>query len=59
MKVDTDIKAGNFIVEAAQQADQVVGQVTAVAVDAGQKANNLVQDVRQRVGKFWGCVTSF
>jgi hypothetical protein len=46
MKVQTDLKAGNFLQNAQGQADTAVKDVTAFLVDANSKANEALGAVK-------------
>ena len=58
MKVETDLRAGNLLTDAAQGADRVMGQVSDYLANAGKQAEDLTSSVTNKATSLWNCLNS-
>ena len=59
MKVDTDLKAGNFISDAADLVNQGAAQVTGFVSAAEQQASALTNNVYNTAQSVWNSLTGW
>jgi len=58
MKVSTDLKAGNSLLEQAQsQAGAAASQVTNLVSNANQQAQGITTGLVNKTTAFWNCLT--
>lgn len=57
MKVETDLRAGSIFADAADNVNQVAGQVTSFIKNADQEAKDLVDALTKNAGTMWDSVT--
>jgi hypothetical protein len=57
MKVETDLKVGQFLQEAAQTASQVAAPVGDFFSKASDQAQSLTTAVVNKATSFWNCLT--
>ena len=58
MKVNTDLKAGSALTDAAQEADQVIDKVSSYLANAGQQAQDVSANVTEKASSLWNCLYS-
>lgn len=58
MKVETNLKAGSFLEDAAQGASNAVNQATDFVVEAGRQADSLTRTVSSTASSVWNAVSS-
>ena len=56
MKVETDLKAGSTLTDAAQEADQVINQVSDFLASAGVQAEGVSASVTDKATSLWNCL---
>jgi hypothetical protein len=58
MKVQTDLKAGDLLTDAAQGADQIQKQVSDYLASAGKQAEGFTSSVTNAATSFWNCLNN-
>ena len=58
MKVETDLKAGSVLEDAAQGASKAVSQATDFVAEAGQQADSLTNTVSSTASSVWNALSS-
>lgn len=58
MKVETNLKAGNFMADAANTATQAAGDVGGFFSKAGQQAQGMTNNVTNKTKHVWNCLVS-
>ena len=58
MKVETDLKAGSAITDAAQQADQIVEQISDFLTSAGYQAEDFTSTITNKATSLWNCLNN-
>lgn len=58
MKVETDLRAGGVLDDAARQASETAGQVSSFLTEADQQAESLTTSVVNTATSFWNCLTN-
>ena len=56
MKVETNLKAGSVLTDAAQEADQVIDQASSFLANAGQQAQGVSSTVTDKATSLWNCL---
>jgi len=57
MKVETDLKAGSFLEDAAQGAGNAVNQAMDFVAEAGREADSLTKTASSTVSSVWNTVS--
>jgi hypothetical protein len=55
MKVQTDVKAGGYVVQAQDQAERFFQKTDQVLRDAGQQLGQAASAAANKVGQVWTC----
>ncbi len=55
MKVETDLKAGGYAMQAQDQAERFFQNTDQFLKEAGQKIGQAASATAQKVGKVWNC----
>ena len=58
MKVETDLKAGSFLEDAAQGASTAVGQASDFVTEAARQADSLTRTVSRTASSVWDALSS-
>ena len=58
MKVETDLKAGSFLEDAAQGASKAASQATDFVTEAARQADSLTKTVSRTASSVWDAVSS-
>ena len=58
MKVETDLKAGSFLEDAAQGASSAVGQASDFVAEAAHQADSLTRTVSRTASSVWDALSS-
>ncbi len=58
MKVETDLRAGNLLTDAAQEADQIKSQVSEYLAGASKQAKDLTSSVTNAATSLWNCLNN-
>jgi hypothetical protein len=58
MKVETDLKAGSLLTDAAQEADQLISQASGFLTTAGQQAEDFTSAVTTKATALWDSLNS-
>ena len=56
MKVETDLRAGSVLTDAATEADQVINQASDFLANAGQQAGDYTATVTDKATSLWNCL---
>ena len=56
MNVETDLRAGNLLTDASQEADQLVNQVSDFLASAGSQASGVTTTVTDKATSLWNCL---
>jgi hypothetical protein len=57
MKVETDLKAGSFLEDAAQGAGKAVNQAMDFVAEAGREADSLTKTVSSTASSVWNTIS--
>ncbi len=58
MKVETDLRAGNLLTDAAREADQIKNQVSDYLASAGKQAEDFTSSVTSKATSLWNCLNN-
>ena len=58
MKVETDLRAGNLLADATQEADQIMSRVSEFVASAGQQAEGFTSTTTDKATSLWNCLSN-